>query len=403
MKIGLVMLRTGLAQGGSSARRRQAAKLPPNGPGLMGRALVVGGTGPTGPPIVAGLLARGHEVTVFHTGRHEVAQLPDVPHVHGSPFEADDIARAVGEGGWDVVVATYGRVRLIADGVANRCAHLVVVGGVPVYQGYVNPGSRFPYGVQLPVREDSHPLVAPDEPRFAGYSTGPIRRTEDHVFSLGAKGSFAATYLRYPTVYGPRNPYAWEWNVVRRVLDGRPWLVLADGGHGVHSRAAARNAAEAVLLAVDRPAIAAGKAYNVADDELLTVRQWAQLVARAAGSDLEIRSLPRELPNPGLAVSAFGGQESPTCIVDTTRLREDLGYRDVVSVTDGIAETVEWMLANEPVLRASGTTDPFDYPAEDALVAAYERALASLAPQAAPFGAGIERMDMVQTAKGRAL
>ncbi|MGW4487775.1 NAD-dependent epimerase/dehydratase family protein [Amycolatopsis sp. NPDC004368] len=369
----------------------------------MTRALVVGGTGPTGPPIVAGLLARGHEVTVFHTGRHEVAELPDVPHVHGSPFEAADIAHAVGGGEWDVVVAAYGRVRLIADAVAGRCGHLVVIGGVPVYQGYVNPGSRFPYGVRLPVREDSHPLVAPDEPRFAGYSTGPIRRTEDHVFALGAQGRFAATYLRYPTVYGPRNPYAWEWHVVRRVLDGRPWLILADGGHGVHSRAAARNAAHAVLLATDRPDTAAGEAYNVADDELLTVRQWVQLVARAAGRDLEIRSLPRELPNPGLAVSAFGGQESPTCVVDTARLREDLGYRDVVSVPDGIAETVEWMLANEPHLRASRTTDPFDYAAEDALVAAYTRALASLAPQAAAFGSGIEPMEMVQTAKGRAL
>ncbi|QRP43105.1 NAD(P)H-binding protein [Amycolatopsis sp. FDAARGOS 1241] len=367
----------------------------------MGRALVVGGTGPTGPSIVEGLLARGHDVTVFHTGRHEVTELPDVPHVHGSPFEADDITRAVGAGGWDVVVATYGRVRLIAEHVAHRCAHLVVVGGVPVYQGYVNPGSRFPYGVRLPVREDSHPLVAPDEPRFAGYSTGPIRRTEDQVFALGVNGSFAATYLRYPTVYGPRNPYAWEWHVVRRVLDGRPWMILADGGHGVHSRAAARNAAEAVLLAVDRPETAAGKAYNVADDDLLTVRQWVQLVARAAGRDLELRSLPRELPSPGLAMSAFGGQETPTSIVDTTRLRADLGYHDVVTVADGLAETVEWMLANETAMRATSTTDPFDYAAEDALVAAYDRALASLAPQAAPFGAGIGRMAVVQTAKGR--
>ena len=365
----------------------------------MGNVLVVGGTGPTGPPIVAGLLDRGHDVTVFHTGRHETPELPEVRHVHGSPFSAEGVAAAAGE--WDVVVATYGRVRLIADAMAGRCGQLVVVGGVPVYQGYVDPGSRFPYGVPLPLREDA-PRVAPDQPRAAGYDTAPIRRTEDHVFTLGEQGAFRATYLRYPTVYGPRNPYAWEWNVVRRVLDGRPWMVLADGGHGIHSRAAARNAAHAVLLATDRPEVAAGRAYNVADDDLVTVRQWVQLVARAAGADLAIRSLPRELPNPGLAVSAFGGHETTTCVVDTTRLREDLGYRDVVGVGTGLAEAVEWMLGHEEQLRAAGTTDPFDYDAEDALVAAYDAALAGLAGVAAPFATGIDRLAMVQTAKGSA-
>ena len=130
------------------------------------------------------------------------------------------------------------------------------------------------------------------------------------------------------------------------------------------------------------------------------MRQWVELVAAAAGGRMPIRSLPRELPSPGLAVSAFGGQESTTCVVDTSRLRADLGYRDVVSVPDGLAEAVEWMLGNEARMRETGTTDPFDYAAEDALVAAYDAALAGLADAAAPFATGIGRMAMVQTAAG---
>lgn len=367
----------------------------------MGRVLVVGGTGPTGPPIVEGLLERGHEVTLFHTGRHELAELPDVPHLHGSPFDAEAIAETLGDRRWDAVVATYGRVRLLADHLAGRTAHLVAVGGTPVYQGYVRPADLFPPGVPMPLRE-SDPLVGTDAPRHAGYNVGPIRATEDHVFGLGEKGAFGATYMRYPTIYGPRNPYAWEWNVVRRVLDGRPWMILADGGHAVQSRCAARNAAHAVVCAVDRPEVAAGKAYNVADDRLVTIRQWAQLVARAAGRDLEIRSLPREVPSPGLAVSAFGGLESPSCVVDTSRLREDLGYSDVIGLGDGLAEAVEWMVAHAEQMRESGTTDPFDYVGEDALMAAWEKVLAELDGAAAPFRNGIARMAVPQTAKGSA-
>ena len=40
------------------------------------KALVVGGTGPTGPLIVQGLLDRGYEVTVYHRGFHVSAMSP---------------------------------------------------------------------------------------------------------------------------------------------------------------------------------------------------------------------------------------------------------------------------------------------------------------------------------------
>jgi nucleoside-diphosphate-sugar epimerase len=364
-------------------------------------ALVIGGTGPTGPPLVDGLLARGFDVTIFHTGRHELPDGPDIPHIHGDPFDADGISAALGDRHFDVVVATYGRVRLLADHLAGRCDHFLVVGGTPVYDGYANPDERFPTGVDLPVREDRHPLVSAEDRRAGGYRTAPIRRTEDAVFALHERGAFRATYLRYPTIYGPRNPHAWEWVVVKRVLDGRPYMILADDGRGIHSRAGARNAAEAILLAIDRPAVAAGQAYNVADDDLVSIRQWAELVAHAAGGRLEFRSLPGELPSPGWGVIAFGYQGTPSCILDTSRLREDLGYRDVLPLRDGLTETVEWMLANREAMDANpNLTDPFDYDAEDRLVAAYDHALADLAPFAAPFAQGVRPMPTPQTAKG---
>ena len=43
------------------------------------KVLVVGGTGPSGPHVVQGLLERGHDVTILHRGVHEPAGLPDVP------------------------------------------------------------------------------------------------------------------------------------------------------------------------------------------------------------------------------------------------------------------------------------------------------------------------------------
>jgi len=53
------------------------------------KALVIGGTGPTGPFILEGLIKRRYGATIYHHGPHEVALPPSVKHVHGNPFSAD--------------------------------------------------------------------------------------------------------------------------------------------------------------------------------------------------------------------------------------------------------------------------------------------------------------------------
>jgi nucleoside-diphosphate-sugar epimerase len=73
---------------------------------LVTRVLVVGGTGPTGPHVVRGLLDRGHDVTIFHRGTHELPELADVEHLHGDPHFRGPIEEALGSHTFDLVVAT---------------------------------------------------------------------------------------------------------------------------------------------------------------------------------------------------------------------------------------------------------------------------------------------------------
>lgn len=46
------------------------------------KALVIGGTGPSGPDVVHGLLNRGFDTTIFHAGTHEVPLPGEVRHIH---------------------------------------------------------------------------------------------------------------------------------------------------------------------------------------------------------------------------------------------------------------------------------------------------------------------------------
>lgn len=343
------------------------------------KALVVGGTGPTGPHLLEGLLERGYDVSILHRGVHEPAGLPDVRHMHADPHFRETLDATIGTETWDVVLATYGRLRTVANAFAGRCTQFIGVGGVPAYRGFLDPGQARPYGMRLLAREDG-PLADEYEP--VSPFAAKIVAAEREIFALGAAGAYGATVVRYSQIYGPRNIIPWEWAVIKRVADGRRRMILPDGGLWIVSRCAARNAAEVLLRAVDNPEAASGEAFNVADDDQQTTRQWAESVALLLGADMEFVGIPAEL-----APSAMGELLSPTAgphvLVDASKAKRLLGYREVVSAADALAETVSWLSAN-PVTAADFPTynARFDYEMEDRLLAAWRTACAFVREQA---------------------
>jgi len=336
------------------------------------RALVIGGTGPTGHFIVNGLRARGFTVTIFHSGRHEVPEIPaDVAHLHGDPFAPGALEAALGRERFDVCIATYGRLRRVAEAMVGRCGCFVSIGGVPAYRGFMNPALFEPAGLPVPVREDA-PKVEQEAEDAKGFR---IVKTEVAVFAAQPE----ATHFRYPYVYGPYQPLPREWCIVRRVLDQRPFIVLPDAGLTLHHFGYAENLAHAVLLAVDRPDAARGQVYHCADEEVLSLRQVVEIVAGALGHRFEIVSLPWELAVPARPLLA---QPSPTHrVLDLAKIRSELGYRDVVPAREALARTARWLVEHPPApggMEETVLQDPFDYAAEDRLVAGWKAALASV-------------------------
>ncbi len=324
--------------------------------------LMIGGTGPSGIPIVRRLVDHGHEVTILHRGTHERPETPaQVPHIHADPYDEDVLRGALGASTWDVVVAMYGRLRMVARVTEGRCGHFVSVGGVPAYLGWTNAWLHEPAGLPVPLREDA-PLV--DDPAIdeKGYR---IVRTEEAVFAAHPR----AAHFRYPYLYGPYQPAPREWSVVRRILDGRRRIVVADEGLTLHHHCYTENCAAAVVLGIEHPERSAGTIFNVADEEVLTIRQVVELCAAELGADLEIVSMPYELAVPAWPLLA---QPLPTHrVLDLTRLHEQLGHRDVVPARDAVPRTARWLADNPPARRGIEErvlTDPFDYAAEDALM-----------------------------------
>lgn len=343
------------------------------------RTLVVGGTGPTGPFIVNGLLERGREVTIFHRGTHEVPEIPDeVVHIHGDPHFTETIESALAGQTFDEVIASYGRIRLIAQALAGRVGQFIGVGGMPVYRGYSDPGLLTPKGLPALVPEDA-PLARDNaEERFGVL----IAQTEEEVFAHHP----GATMFRYPYVYGPYQLVPREWGIVRRILDGRTHILLPDAGTVLCAHGWAGNLAHAVLLAVDKPDAAAGKSYNCGDLQQFTLSQIVELCSNALGASLQPVGVPWEVAGSAKALCPAGRFHQ---VMDFSRLRRDLGYTDLVPAAEAFARTARWYVDNRPDASFEERLgDPFDYEWEDRMIERAGRLVTELAQVAYQDGAG---------------
>lgn len=334
------------------------------------KVLVVGGTGPTGPHIVGGLLSRGCEVTIFHRGAHEPPELAHVEHLHGDPHFRESIDETVGNRCFDLVLAMYGRVKHLAPAFEGRCERFVSIGGAPVYRGFF---PRDGYLMPVPVTEED-PVVesAAADDQALQFSLR-LAEAEATVFASHPAG----TILRYPMLYGPNNTRPQEWSVVRRVRDGRKHMILPDGGPQVHTRCAARNAAAYVLAVVDRPDVAAGQVYNCGDPFSWSMRQWVEAIAGLLDAELEIVAIPSAIAvEAASTLLPLAGTTATHSVLCTEKARRELGYVPAVQPMDALGETVEWY-QKQPHFDPSGSpafTDRFDYATEDALIEAYGRA-----------------------------
>ncbi|MEE3331293.1 MAG: NAD-dependent epimerase/dehydratase family protein [Myxococcota bacterium] len=332
------------------------------------KALMIGGTGPTGPYVVNGLIERGFQVEMLHSGRNEIPEIPDeVVHIHTDAYDPDKFAAAIEGRTYDVCVASYGRLRKIAEILKGRVGRFVSVGGLPALRGYMNPFAFEPNGMPVPTPADG-PLVLDEVIDTKGFR---IVLTEQALLEHQPE----ASHFRYPYVYGPRQPVPREWMIVRRILDKRPHLILPDGGLTLHHFGYAENLAHALLLAIDRPENCKGQIYNAGDAEVLTLRKVVETVAGGLGHDWELINMPWHLAMP--ARPLITQPLTTHRVMDVSKMQQDFGYVDLVAPEEALVRTAKWLVEN-PLSdkQASLLEDPFDYAAEDELIAWWRGATA---------------------------
>jgi nucleoside-diphosphate-sugar epimerase len=335
------------------------------------RVLVLGGTAFIGPWAVRALCAKGHEVTVFHRGSREADLPPEVAHLHGDRARLEEhreqFAALAPEVVLDMRCLSEADARRAIETFRGIARRTVMISSIDVYRAYgvllgKEPGPPEP----MPQTED-----APLRTKLYPYRSAPPRadddplKWQDNYDKIPAEQAFLAepempgTVVRLPMVYGPGDYQHRIFHYLKRMQEGRPAILIPEAAeHHRVPRGYVESVGAGIALAIETGR-AAGRSYHIADAAAPTESEWIRAIAETVGWRGEIVPLPPERLPEHLTTPVNFDQD---WVLDTSRIREELGYDEVVSFGEGVRRTAEWERANP-----AATIDPaaYDYEAED--------------------------------------
>ena len=303
--------------------------------------LVTGGAGFIGSNLVRSLAADGHAVRVlddFSTGRKENLDgvAGDVQVVEGDVRDRLQVRAAVD--GVEVVhhlAALPSVARSVADPRASHevnvdgTLNVLLAAGEAGVRRLVYASSSSVYGDTPVLPKHEEMPVSPRSPYAAAKLAGEAYcRAFSHVYPL------ETVCLRFFNVFGPRQNPASQYaavvpRFVTRMLGGEPAEVTGDGRQ-TRDFTYVANAVEACRLAAAATADAAGQAMNVGCGDRISVLDLVDLINGLLGNRIEPVFAPAR---PGDV------RDSQAAIGKAAGL---IGYRPLVPVRDGLADTVRW-------------------------------------------------------------
>jgi nucleoside-diphosphate-sugar epimerase len=124
------------------------------------------------------------------------------------------------------------------------------------------------------------------------------------------------------------------------------------------------NVAAAIALAVTNEQ-ATGRIYNIGEPYTPTWAERVSKIGQVAGWKGRVVVVPKDRL-PAHLVADINTEQN--IVVDSTRIREELGYKEIVPEDEALRRTIEWERAYPPK-----EIDPkqFDYMAEDTVLAQF--------------------------------
>jgi nucleoside-diphosphate-sugar epimerase len=307
------------------------------------KILLIGGTRFIGPAASRRLAQSGHEVTLFHRRFS-----PDIPYdqIRGDCSQADDLYHALAVVNPDVILhmiaLSQGQIHALEQALQGRKIRAVILSSLDVYKAYEvllrlsdAPVVPLPLDEQSPLRDVLYPYRGRLDTDFAhDYEKILVERAAMRSAFLDA------VILRLGMVYGRNDPQHRFLEPIRKMLQNAERIELPeDMARFRASKCYVEDVSNGMKLAVESSA--ANEIYNLAAQPAPSEMEWHQRIARLMNWRGEIAvggkpAMPDEM------------NAAQHLIVDTDKIRKELGYGEVFSMDEGLADTIHWELENEP-------------------------------------------------------
>jgi len=309
----------------------------------MKKALIIGGTGTISKSITEALAADPEwELTLLNRGNNTAA-LPDgVRLIRADIKDETDVSKALNDSSFNCVCDFIAYKREDVESAyrlfRGRTAQFILISSASAYDKHE--------GVNL-ITENT-PLCNP----FWQYSRDKIACEE----ALRDKPDFPFTIVRPSHTYAERKaPVAvhgkkGSWQVLRRMLEGKP-VPVPDDGLSLWTLTHSSDFAKGFIPLMGNQATL-GEAYHITSAESLTWDGIYEATARALGVDPVLCHIPSSvLAQEGRQFGLEGtllGDKARSVIFDNSKIRTIAPHFEArVKFADGIRSTVEYILSHE--------------------------------------------------------
>lgn len=293
--------------------------------------LILGGTSFFGREIVDVFTAAKHKVTTF--SRVQKSPFDSIKHIEGNRTSKEDLLKAKKAGPWDVIIdniAFGAKDVALALEVFKEAKHYILTSTVSVY--------RF-------VPKDLYqPPVKESDVSFTYTPTDEDMNDTNWIYARGKLEAERAlmkhtdipwTIIRPPVVYGRNDVTRRGYWYLDRLLEGKE-ILLANGGNNSFQFCSSTDLAKAYLLCAQNK-VSHGKVYNVAMNEVLTLKGFIEISAEA----LELKPSfidvsPEEFKEKGGPYAKMDNR-----IYDCNAAKKDLGF-DHSPLPGYIRDTALW-------------------------------------------------------------
>lgn len=301
------------------------------------KILLIGGTNFIGPVLTEQLTQTGHDVSLFHRNLNTTAQHHQI---QGNCDNVNDLSRAIEAVEPDVIIHMIAlfqsRIQILEQAIQGKKTRSIILSSLDVYKAYEvfcrlsnDSVVSVPLTEQAPLRDVLYPYRGRLDTDFA----------HDYEKILAEKAAIEssvidAIVLRLGMVYGRNDPNHRFLEPIQKMFhDEKQIELFKDMANCRMSKGYVGDIAYGIKLAAETGL--PGEIYNLASHEALTELEWYQQIAKLMeweGDIVVSQSSP----------SLDGLNLNQDLVLDTSKIRKQLGYKERFSTQEGLLDTIQW-------------------------------------------------------------